>query len=334
MPVTMRDVATRAGVSVKTVSNVVNGFPHIRPETRSRVEDAIRALGYRVNVSGRNLRRGRTGMIGLGIPELRNPYFAELADSCMRAAEQRGLVLLIEQTGYTGEHELEVLRSTQRQQTDGLLFSPMTMDPDDLAPFQVDYPLVLLGERVFHAGVDHVTMANREAARAATRHLIERGCRRIAVIGAHEGERMGSAALRYAGYLDALAEAGLEPDPSLVGEAGRWVRSTGAAAMSRLLDAGTAVDGVFAMNDALALGALHVLRARGVHVPHDVCVVGFDDLEEARYAEPPLTSIAPGREQIARVAVDLLVRRIEGESAVPQTVVADFELVARESTAR
>jgi len=333
MSATMRDVASRAGVSVKTVSNVVNGFAHIRPTTRERVEAAIDELGYRMNIAGRNLRRGRTGMIGLAIPELRVPYFAELADSCLRAAEERGLVLLIEQTGAGGEHELDVLASPQRQQTDGLLFSAVGMDPDEKAAFAVDYPLVLLGERVFDAGVDHVTMANREASRAATAHLIDRGCRRIAVIGAHEGERMGSAALRYAGYLDALAEAGIAPDPDLVGEAGRWVRATGASAMTKILSAsGGDVDGVFAMNDALALGALHVLHEHGLRVPQDVRVVGFDDLDEVRYSEPPLTSIAPGREQIARVAVDRLLRRIEGEDEAPRTVVADFDLIQRESS--
>lgn len=335
MSVTMRDVADRAGVSVKTVSNVVNGFVHVRPGTRARVESAISDLGYRVNVSGRNLRRGRTGMIGLAIPELRNPYFAELADSFMRAAEARDLVLLIEHTGPMGEHELDVLRSERRQLTDGLLFSPMTMDPADLSPFEdLDYPLVMLGERVFGAPVDHVTMNNREAARAATLHLAERGCRRIAVIGAHAGEQMGSAILRFEGYLAGLAEAGLEHDPRLVGEAGRWRRSTGAAAMARILDSGAPVDGVFAMNDALALGALHELHERGIAVPRDVAVVGFDDIEEGSYSAPTLSSIAPGREQIARVAVDLLIERMAGESRPPRLVVADFQLVPRDSTAR
>lgn len=335
MSVTMRDVANRAGVSVKTVSNVVNGFVHVRPGTRARVESAIADLGYRVNVSGRNLRRGRTGMIGLAIPELRNPYFAELADSFMHAAEARDLVVLIEHTGPSGEHEMDALSSGRRQLTDGLLFSPMTMDPADLAPFRgLEYPLVMLGERVFGAPVDHVTMDNREAARTATLHLADRGCRRIAVIGVHRGERMGSAALRYDGYLAGLAHAGLLHDPRLVGEAGRWGRSAGAAAMARVLDSGAPVDGVFAMNDALALGALHELHERGIAVPRDVAVVGFDDTEEGRYSTPSLSSIAPGREQIARVAIDLLIERMAGETCSPRLVVADFELVPRESTAR
>ena len=333
MGVTMNDVAARAGVSIKTVSNVVNGYPHIRAATRERVEAAIEELGYSVNLTARNLRQGRTGMIGLALPELRVPYFAELADSVMRAAEARGLVLLIEQTGSHGEHEAEVLRGPRRRFTDGLLFSPVAMDPREHPELDVDYPLVLLGERVFDAGVDHVTMANVEAARAATEHLAARGCRHVAVVGVHPGEAMGSAALRFEGYRQGLAAAGLEYDPRRAGAAERWVRSTGAQAMAQVLDTGVAVDGVFAMNDALGLGALHVLHARGLRVPEDVAVIGFDDIDDTSYSEPPLSTIDPGREQIAHQAVELLVARIAGTAAAPQRVVADFSLVERESTA-
>jgi len=335
MAVTMRDVAARAGVSVKTVSNVVNGFIHIRPETRERVQIAIAELDYRVNEAGRNLRRGRTGMVGLAIPELRNPYFAELANSFMLAAEERGLVLLIEHTGAGGEHELDVLRSKRRQLTDGLLFSPMAMDPHDLSPFEkVDYPMVMLGERVFGAPVDHVTMNNLEAARAATRHLAERGCRHIAVVGAHRADVMGSAKLRFDGYREGLVDAGLELDPRLIGTAENWHRMNGAEAMGRILDSGVPVDGVFAMNDALALGALHELHQRRISVPDQVAIIGFDDTEQGQFSEPPLSSISPGREEIARVAIDLLSARIAGDDREPGLFVADYELVARESTAR
>ncbi|WP_159791788.1 LacI family DNA-binding transcriptional regulator [Puerhibacterium puerhi] len=334
MAVTMRDVASKAGVSIKTVSNVVNGYPHIRPGTRDRVQRAIDELGYQVNLSARSLRQGRTGIIGLALPELVLPYFAELADSVMRAAERRGLVVLIEQTGAVRERELEVLRSERRRLTDGLLFSPLALEPEETAVLDVDYPMVLLGERIFGGPVDHVTMANVDGARAATAHLVARGCRRIAVVGVHPGERMGSAALRLEGYRAALEDAGLPFDPALQGEAGQWHRSTGAEAMNRLLDARVEFDGVFAMNDALALGALHVLHARRIAVPGQVAVVGFDDVDDARYAEPPLSSVAPGREQIAQTAVDLLVERIAGSEVAPRRVVADFEVVARESTAR
>ncbi|QZN85967.1 LacI family DNA-binding transcriptional regulator [Cellulomonas sp. C5510] len=330
----MHDVAAVAGVSIKTVSNVINGYPYIRAETRARVEAAIEQLGYRVNLTARSLRRGRTGMIGLAVPELRLPYFAELADSVIRAADARGVVVLIEQTSGNRERELEVLHGPRRHLTDGLIFSPLALGPEDRDRFAVDVPMVLLGERIFGGPADHVTMDNVEAARAATRHLLGLGRRRIAVLGAHEGEVMGSAALRLRGYRQALAEAGVPYDPALVAEAGMWHRATGAEAMRGVLEAGVAVDAVFGLNDALALGALHELRLHGYAVPGDVAVVGFDDVDDAAYASPGLTSVAPGREQIAQTAVELLLARVAGTAPeAPVQVVADFELVVRESTA-
>jgi DNA-binding LacI/PurR family transcriptional regulator len=243
------------------------------------------------------------------------------------------VIVLIEQTNASRERELEVLHGQRRHLTDGLIFSPLALGSDDRAAFAVDFPMVLLGERIFGGPADHVTMSNVEAARAATRHLIETGRRRIALIGSHEGETVGSAALRQRGYEEALAEAGLPLDPALLGEAGLWHRSTGAEAMERMLAAGTEIDAVFGLNDALAIGALHALHARGVAVPEEVAVIGFDDIEDAAYASPPLSSVAPGREQIAQTAVDLLLARVAGTAPDEHVeVITDFEVVAREST--
>jgi DNA-binding LacI/PurR family transcriptional regulator len=334
----MHDVAARAGVSIKTVSNVVNGYQYIRPTTRERVEAAIAELDYQVNISARNLRRGRTGLIGLAVPELSLPYFAELADSVIRAAEQRGVTVLIEQTGSIRERELEVLSGQRRHLTDGLIFSPLALGPQDRGALDVDFPMVLLGERIFGGPADHVTMNNVEAARAATLHLIDQGRRRIAVIGAHEGETVGSAALRVEGYRLALADAGIPFDPTLVREAGLWHRATGAEAVDALLDDGLELDAVFGLNDALALGALHALHARRIDVPGAIAVIGFDDIDDSAYSSPTLSTVAPGREQIARTAVDLLLARIDGDGDGDgvdrpfQRVVADFTIVAREST--
>jgi len=331
--VTMNDVAKRADVSIKTVSNVVNGFPHVRPATRARVQQAIDDLGYRLNTTARNLRTRSTRMITLAVPELSLPYFAQLADRVIRAAGEHGLTVLIEQTSASREREIDVLTGRHRHLTEGLIFSPLELGQPDLDLFAVDYPLVVLGERVFGAPADHVTMNNVQAARAATVHLAATGRRRIAVIGAHEGEQLGSAALRTEGYRQGLAEAGLPFDPALVGEAGLWHRATGSQAMGAMLDAGIDVDAVFALNDALALGALHALHARGLDVPGDVSLLGFDDIDDVRYSVPSLTSVDPGSDQIARSAVDLLVERISGppERAFRRVVPAS-RIVGREST--
>lgn len=333
----MHDVAALAHVSIKTVSNVVNDFPHVRPATRARVEAAIKELGYQLNASASNLRRGRTGVIGLALPELSVPYFAELADAVMAAADARGVSVLIEMTGAQRERELATLRSPRRSLTDGLLFSPAAISQDDVAALAVDFPVVLLGERIFDGGVDHVTMANVEGARAATHHLLARGARRIAVIG-REGRdgQTDSASLRIAGYRQALAEAGVPFDPELILDAPMWHRSQGSAAIARALDAGVTFDAVFGLNDALALGAMHMLHQRRIAVPGEVAVIGFDDVEDAAFATPTLSSVTPGRDEIATTALDFLLERIELGAAAgpPRQVLAQFSVAERESTAR
>lgn len=333
----MADVARLAGVSVKTVSNVVNGYPYIRDATRERVLAAIDELGYQVNVTARSLRSGRTGMIGLAVPELGQPYFGELADEVLVAARRHDVQVLIEPMGYTRDGELEALRAPRRGLIDGLLFSPAVLGAKDAALLNVDYPLVLLGEQIFSSSVDHVTMRNTDGARAATDLLLDLGRRHIAVVGMLHSRSAGAANLRFEGYRQALEARGLAVDERLVGYADDgWHRANGARAITALLDSGVEVDGVVAFNDALAMGAMFELQVRGRRIPEDVAVVGFDDTDDAQYTTPPLTTVDPGRREIAEVAVDLLCRRVRGGPAPEDPVLhlAGMRIVERESTPR
>ncbi|TDV47898.1 LacI family DNA-binding transcriptional regulator [Actinophytocola oryzae] len=334
MSATMRDVARLAGVSVKTVSNVVNDFPHVSVATRTRVLAAITELGYQMNFSARNLSRGRTGMIALAVPRLRLPYFAELTDEVIVAAEARGYTVLVEQTGGVHERELEVLGSDRRRMTDGLIFSPLGLRPGDAPRLEVGYPLVLLGERALHGEVHHVSMANVAGARSVAEHLIARGRRRIALVGSYDERGAGAGSLRTQGFLSALHAAGLEHDPARTGETLEWTRATGAEAMRALLDRGVEIDAVFGLNDALALGAMRVLFERGLRVPDDVAVAGFDDIEDGRFARPSLTTVHPGRAEIAGAAVALLMDRLSGAPQRPagEEVVVPHRLIVRESS--
>jgi DNA-binding LacI/PurR family transcriptional regulator len=336
MASTLHDVARVAGVSIKTVSNVVNHYPHVRPSTRERVLSAIAQLDYRPNLSARGLRSGKTGVIGLAIPELRQNYFAELADSIIRAAEAHGIGVVIDQTSATREGELAALSGKRLRLTDGILFSPERLGQEDVGLLNVDFPLVLLGERIFGGPTDHVTMQNVESARAATEHLIDIGRRRIAVIGAHpvNQDDIRSANLRMRGYREALEAAGMPYDETLVRVAAPWHRENGAAAMRLLLEERVDFDALFALNDTLGLGALRALGEAGVRVPDDVAVIGFDNIDEVRFSVPSMSSVDPGRDQIAQIAVDLLLERIreKGESAPPRQVLADYRIVGREST--
>ena len=336
MAATLHDVARIAGVSIKTVSNVIHDYPHIRPATRAKVEDAIAELGYTPNLTARNLRSGRTGAIALAVPDLALSYFGELAAEVIAEAEKAGVVVLIEQTGGDRRRELELLGSARLKLTDGLIFSALGMGQEDVASLGVDYPLVLLGERIFDGPVDHVTMQNVEGARAATEYLLASGRRRIAVVGAHEHEVIGSAGLRLRGYREALEAAGIPYDDEIVAYTTLWHRAYGARAMRDLLDRGVQFDAVFGLNDTLALGAMRTMQEAGIHVPDDVSVVGWDDLDEAQYSIPSLTTVDPGRGWIARTAVQTLLKRIgdPGSGHAAQLQLADFRVVERESAPR
>ncbi|MFC0007238.1 LacI family DNA-binding transcriptional regulator [Micromonospora siamensis] len=328
----LKDVAERAGVSVKTVSNVVNGYLHVKPDTRARVEEAIAELNYRPNLSARNLRKGRTGVIALAVPELDIPYFAELARHVVAAAADHGWTVLIDQTGGRREQERVAAAGIGDHMIDGLIFSPLALTADDLAGLD-GLPTVLLGERVDHGPADHVAIDNVTAAREMTAHLIGLGRRRIAAIGAQRTPEGASARLRLAGYTTALAEAGIDYDERLVAPASVWHRADGAAAMRQLLASGVRPDAVFCFNDTLALGALRALHEAGLKVPDDVAVAGFDDIEDGRFSVPTLTTVSPDKEQIARLAVELLAGRLATDrEAPPRELTAPHHLTPREST--
>lgn len=332
--VTLHDVARIAGVSIKTVSNVVNDYPYVRSTTRERVLEAIRDLGYRPNLTARGLRLGRSGVITLIIPDLRNAYFAELANSVMNAAAKHNVFVLIEQVGFDRERELEVLHGPRSRLVDGILFSALALGEEDAHLIDSTTPIVLLGERIFNGPTDHVTMQNVEASRAATEHLMSIGRRRIVALGAKRGEVVGSAGLRLRGYREALKGAGIRYDPRLIGYTPGWHRADGAETMKKFPAKHVDFDGVVAFSDTLALGAMRVLQDAGLRVPEDVAVIGFDDTDETRFSLPTLSTIDGGRDEIAETAVEFLLERIMNpdREIPPREVFSKFRLVVREST--
>jgi DNA-binding LacI/PurR family transcriptional regulator len=327
----LRDVAEHAGVSLKTVSNVVHGYVHVRPSTRARVLASIDELGYRPNVGARALRGGRTGLVALALPDLTVPYFAELVGHVRRRAARAGLSLVVEETDGTRELELEALEGLRNHTIDGLILSPLALTGDDLANRRDRTPLVLLGERSHDIACDHVEIDNVLAARMATGHLLERGCRRVVALGARHS---AMADLRLQGYRESHAEAGVPVDEDLVVATDWFLRPDGLRATASLVGDGVRFDGIFAFNDLLAVGAVRALHEAGLRVPDDVAVAGFDDLEEVRYTVPTITSVAPDRGWLAEQAVRLLVERLAGDvTAPPRVVSAQVALHVRESSA-
>lgn len=331
---TMQDVARAAGVSAMTVSNVINGHPKVGAATREKVLQAMARLDYRVNVSARNLRKGRTGTIGLAVPEVDRPYYGRLAAAVVAAAGPRGLRVAVEQTCALRESELEALALSRNRLYDGLILSTVGMGPQDAEWLAMDHPVVILGERIFGGPVDHVAMPNAEASRAATRHLVERGCRRIAFVSGAVGEEVDVSSLRHAGYWQALEDAGLPLEPELRRRVVAFSMAEGAQCARSMVESGLDFDGVFCVTDTVAMGVLRGLADAGVRVPEQVKVIGFDNIRESEFLVPSLSTVDPDHDVMAEQAVSLLVRRIEqtGSRPGPEEFVSRFSVVVREST--
>jgi DNA-binding LacI/PurR family transcriptional regulator len=332
MRATVRDVAARAGVSPKTVSNVINGVVFVRPETRERVEAAVEELDYVPNLSARGLRNGRTGAIALAFPDLAMEYSAEMLDQFVEVAHEKGWSIQLEQTGKRPERERELLSRGREHLVDGLVLNPIRLESSAIIGADTLPPVVVIGE-VEQNVVDRVAVDSVAAAKAMTTHLLELGHRRIAVVGSHSDEfDTASAFARTRGYREALKEAGVAHDPALELVVVDWAPGLAGTRVLQALDAGLEMDAIFAFTDTMATGVLSVLSSRGVSVPGDVSVVGFDDINAGRYASPPLTTVSFDKREFAEATLDLLAERIADRTRPPRAVVIPHELVFRAST--
>ncbi len=329
MRATVKDVALRAGVSPKTVSNVVNGTFPVSPETRARVEQALLDLDYVPNLSARGLRNGRTGVVALALPDLATSYSAEVAHHFVVAAGQRGLNVQIEETA-ADQREHELLSRARAQLIDGLILNPVLLETSAVQRGVSLPPVVLIGE-VVQPLADHVWHDNVTASREMTTMLIEEGHRRIAVLGIMESE---TSRLREEGYRQAMAEAGLEPSPELRIATRDWNPAGGAAAMRSHLEEHELPEAIFCFTDAMAIGALSALWAEGYRVPDDVSVVGYDDVMDASYTVPPLTTVRFEKRDLAETALDLLIKRIADQEREISSVMVPHSIVRRLSTRR
>lgn len=330
MAARLRDVAQHAGVSVKTASNVINNYEHVKPSTRAKVLDAIEHLGYRPNLSARQLKYGRSGFLALALPHLDSPYFSELASRFSAAAVARGFIPLLEVTNADVEAERHVLDGVQTHMIDAVVFSPLTVTAEEIAARKDATPMVLLGERAVPTGYDHVAVDSVAAAKAVTEHLIGLGCTRIAAVGRESAQ--GTASVRLDGYLAAMREHGLQVDESLIIGVQNYERDAGYRAMGHLLTLPDPPHAAFCFNDLLAIGALRACADAGVRVPEDVAVAGFDDITEAQYYTPRLTTVRPD----IGFLVEEVLRLLEGLIGKSERQVEDIDvpwsLEVREST--
>lgn len=329
--VRMKDVAKHAGVSTRTVSNVVNDFVHVSPQMRELVQRSLDALGYQMDYVARGLRSGRTGFIALVVPNLSEPYFAELAEAVIRAAQRRHLIVLVEATGGDPSVELAIMRGALATVADGVLLSSVSATIQG-AP---DGPVVMLGEHAASPELPHVGIDNVAAARLVVEHLLDQGCQRIAALGVQDTD---TARQRFEGYRLALAAAGRKQARALEIPDHVWSPQAGYEAVQQMLKRRTKwPDAIFAFNDSLAIGALRGLQDQQISVPGDMAVAGVDNITQSAFASPPLTTIAPDLDELANQALELLADQVAGVHARPgrsELTSTSFRLVVRASSQR
>ena len=327
----LQDVAERAGVSMKTVSNVVRNYAHVSPQMRERVQKAIDELGYRPNVMARRLATGKTGLIALAFADVGIPYFAELARVASRTAQSFGYRALLEETDATLEGERALMASSEAGLVDGMLFQPSVMSSAEIAQHRLDIPIVLLGETPAPLTMDRVMIDNLAAAREITRHVAALGRRRIAFVGHEARSLTETSRQRILGYQQALEEVGIAPDPLMLVATESVSAADAVIAVRQAVESGLDIDGVVCRDDLAAIGTLRALQERGIRVPDDVAVTGWDDTRLSAVTFPSLTTVSPDLEVLVTRALELLIERIEGYDGVGRHEIAPHRIVTRES---
>jgi len=324
----MLDVARLAGVSHQTVSRVLNGHPSVRPETRAKVQAAIRELGYRRNSAARALATARSSTIGLLTASSSRSGPVSTLVAVEEAARAAGMyVSVVGLSVYDPSSVRDALDHFLDQGVEGIIAIAPVQDAVQAAEaVALDLPVVVVAPTVADGRSLHVAVDQRQGARAAVRHLLELGHTRIAHVAGPSAWL--DAAERAAGWREELACVGLPPGPILAGD---WTAAGGYAAGGRLL-AEPGPTAVFAANDLTALGLVRAVSEGGLRVPEDLSVVGFDDIEAAAYARPPLTTVRQDFGELGRAAVRLLLGRLAGEQQPTTTFLAP-ELRRRASSA-
>ncbi len=325
----MRDVAALAGVSLKTVSRVVNDEAGVSPDVRERVSAAVTRLDYRPNLAASNLRRtdARTGLIGALVQDLSNSFSASMLRALEDFARRRGTAVLAASLDEEGDREEELVHDLITRRVDGLVIMPASERQDYLvAELRTGTPAVFVDRAPRGIDADSVVVDNRGGAMMATEHLLAQGHRRIAAL--MDRQSIATAALRHAGYVDAFTERGLRPDPRLVVTD---LRSTDEAtrATHALLSLDDPPTAIFAGRNILSSGGVRGLAERGLR--REVALVGFDDFPLADLLDPPLTVIRQDVSRIGKTVADMLFQRIDGNTSPPRHVVLEPTLVERGS---
>ncbi|MEW2385666.1 LacI family DNA-binding transcriptional regulator [Micromonospora sp. NPDC047707] len=330
MPITIADVASRAGVSKTTVSRVLNGKGEVDQGTADRVRAVISDLGYVPSARAVGLARGRTRVVGMLVPALTWPWMGEVLQGAVDVVEDEGYALLLFTCNRGDQSMRRFTSQVSAKSFDGLLVVEPEGTLDHItALHEQGLPVILIDDRVHRPRFPSVRTTNHAGARAAAAHLLELGRRRPLVITGVP--QFGCTEERSAGFAECYAEAGLPIDPDLVVD-GDFTFECGRTAVQRLLAAGVPFDAVFAHNDLSAAGALQALMDAGRRVPADVAVVGFDDLPLAGHTHPPLSSVRQPLREMGEAAARTLISHLDGTPLPDSPIVIPTGFTVRAST--
>jgi LacI family transcriptional regulator len=332
MAATREDVERRAKVSAATVSYVINGGPRpVAPETRARVLEAIKELGYQPNAVARNLRMKRTFTIGLVIPDFRNPYFAEVVGAIEEAATEKGYKVILLHSRYDPVKEAQFVDLLRTERVEGVIWIPATSNldsPKTLSEYAI--PTVVYDRISTQTDMLAMVADNYNGGYLATRHLLELGHKRIGYIS--RPVELSHSQGRLQGYKDALKESGIEVETGLIVKGG-FELEEGKQAFYKLCEQAEPPTAVFTFNDIMAIGVLRGAWEKGIRVPEEMSVVGFDDIVQAAYTCPALTTIHLDKGEMGRRGVELLMQLIKGEAPAAELMKAvGVHLVVRESS--
>jgi LacI family transcriptional regulator len=326
---TIVDVARRAGVSMSTVSHVVNGTRHVNPDTVRLVEEAIAFVGFRPNALARSLKRASTDSVGIAISAIGNPYFSDIIGAIETECARLGMMVFLSDTQDDPARELKVVQALHQRRVDGIILA-RSADPQCRAVTYLHenrIPFVLV-DRLLSTRFDQVGVQNKSSMQLLVAHLLSHGHTRIGYVAGQPG--FSTSRERFDGYRAALRAAAIAFDETLVTSPADRTESV-AAETRKLLDLPRPPSAIAAGNNMALIGAMHALRERGLRVPDDVALVGFDDFEWADYFEPRLTVIAQPCQAIGREAASLLIERIGSKDGKRRTIRLKTELVLRTS---
>ncbi|MFN8443204.1 MAG: LacI family DNA-binding transcriptional regulator [Caldilineaceae bacterium] len=329
MPITLRDVARKAGVSVKTVSRVVNNQGEISEETRQRISEVIREMGYRPNLVARGLVTQRTHTLGLVVPDITNPFFPEVARGVQDAARLHRYNVFLCNSGEDKQEELNVLHSLAEQGVDGIIISPCYSTGDNLAQFAEAFrPIVTINHICSHPNISMVLTENVHGAKLAVDYLIGKGHRHIGMVAGLE--KSLNRARRIYGFAEAMKAQGLEVIVENIDGSTPNVESGHAAALS-MLTKQPQLSAIFVYNDLMALGVLQACRMLGRRVPQDCAIVGFDDIQIAGLIDPALTTVHLDKYRLGQEAVGRLLEMLDQPTTQFPPISLEVELVVRQS---